>query len=208
MGVPEEHLTVGVVKGMLLGRREEKPSPDDGCSPRVPWHKWLMRKCFPAHQLKRLRASPHEIALGCAVGVFVSITPLLGAQMLIAALLAGILRASVPAAVLGTFFGNPLSWPFIWASTYAMGLQMISVDGVLDAGKFEQNVMLLWAALLERSPEMLNATAAILWPLLLPMLAGSLPLGLLMAAIFYYISRNLIRRWQAHRLTHVSAAAD
>ncbi|MEE9590354.1 MAG: DUF2062 domain-containing protein [Hyphomicrobiaceae bacterium] len=193
---------------MLLGPRERKTGPDGGRSLRGPWHKWLIRKCFPAHRLKRLRASPHEVALGCAVGVFVSITPLLGAQMLIAALLAGLLRASAPAAVLGTFFGNPVSWPFIWASTYAVGLQMIRLDGVLDAGNFEQNIMLLWTALLERSPELLNATAALLWPLLLPMLAGSLPLGLLTAAIFYYISRNLIRRWQAHRLTHVPATAD
>ena len=162
---------------MLFGRRERKPGTDGGRSTRGLWYKWLIRKCFPAHQLKRLRASPHEVALGCAVGVFISITPLLGAQMLIAALIAGLLRASVPAAVLGTFFGNPVSWPIIWTSTYAMGVQIVRLDWVLDAGDFEQNVMLLWAALLERSPELLNATIALLWPLLLPMLAGSLPLG-------------------------------
>jgi uncharacterized protein (DUF2062 family) len=144
-----------------------------------------------------LRASPHEVALGCAVGVFVSITPLLGAQTLIAALLAGFFRANVPAAVLGTFFGNPVSWPIIWTSTYAMGLQIIRPDGGLGAGDLEQNVMLLWTALLERSPELLNATGALLWPLLLTMLAGSLPLGLLMATICYYIAKNLIRGWQA-----------
>lgn len=193
---------------MLLGRRERKPSPDGGRSTRGLWYKRLIRKCFPAHQLKRLRASPHEVALGCAVGVFVSITPLLGAQMLIAALIAGLLRASVPAAVLGTFFGNPVSWPIIWTSTYAMGVQIVRLDGILDAGHVEQNVMLLWAALLERSPELFNATVALLWPVLLPMLAGSLPLGLLTAAIIYYISRNLIREWQAHRMSKAPATAD
>ena len=139
-------------------------------------HKWLIVRCSLAHRLMHLRASPHEVALGCAVGVFVSITPLLGAQTLIAALLAGFFRANVPTAVLGTFFGNPVSWPIIWTSTYAMGLQIIRPDGGLGAGDLEQNVMLLWTALLERSPELLNATGALLWPLLLPMLAGSLPL--------------------------------
>ncbi len=193
---------------MVLGSRERKLGPDGGRAARGSWHKWLIRKFFPAHLLKRLRASPHEVALGCAVGVFVSITPLLGAQMLIATLLAGLLRASVPAAVLGTFFGNPVSWPIIWTSTYAMGLQMIKLDGALDPGHFEQNIMLLWASLLERSPELLNATGALLWPLLLPMLAGSLPLGLLMAAIFYYISRHLIRGWQAHCMAQLPATAD
>jgi len=172
------------------------PTVASGRSLRGLWHKWSIRKCFPAHRLMHLRASPHEVALGCAVGVFVAITPLLGAHMLIAALLAGFLRGSVPAAVLGTFFGNPVSWPIIWTSTYAVGLQIIGPDDVLGAGDFEQNVMLLWAALLERSPELLNATGALLWPLLLPMLMGSLPLGLLAAAIVYYISRNLVRGWR------------
>lgn len=69
---------------MLFGRRERKPGTDGGRSTRGLWYKQLIRKCFPAHQLKRLRASPHEVALGCAVGVFISITPLLGAQMLLA----------------------------------------------------------------------------------------------------------------------------
>jgi uncharacterized protein (DUF2062 family) len=187
------------------------PTVASGRSLRGPWHEWSIRKCFPTHRLMHLRASPHEVALGCAVGVFVAITPLLGAHMLIAALLAGFLRVSVPAAVLGTFFGNPVSWPIIWTSTYTIGLQIIGPDGVVGAGDFEQNVTLLWAALLERSPELLNATGALLWPLLLPMLVGSLPLGLLAAAIVYYISRKLIRGWRPTSpydlATHLSRAS-
>jgi len=158
-----------------------------------------------AHRLSHLRASPHEIALGCAAGAFVSVTPLLGVQTLLAVLLAALLRASIPAAVIGTFFGNPLSWPFIWASTYAMGLQIIGLRGVLDPVAIERNVVLLWGALLERSPQLLDATAALLWPLLLPMLAGSLPLGLLTGAVVYYISRSVVRAW---RVRHTAAAVE
>jgi hypothetical protein len=66
----------------------------------------------------------------------------------------------------------------------------------------------LWAAVLERSPHVLDATAALLWPLLWPMLAGSLPLGLLIGAVVYYISRNLVRAWRLRRMTRVSAAAE
>ena len=58
------------------------PTVASGRSLRGPWHEWSIRKCFPAHRLMHLRASPHEVALGCAVGVFVAITPLLGAHML------------------------------------------------------------------------------------------------------------------------------
>ncbi len=159
-------------------------------------------------RLMRLRATPHEIALGCAAGAFVSITPLLGVQTLIAILLATLLRASVPAAVLGTFVGNPLSWPFIWASTYAMGLQIVGFDGVFDPAAFQKNFLVLWAAVLERSPHILDATTALLWPLVWPMLAGSIPLGLLVGSVVYYISRNLVRAWRFRRMTHVSAATE
>jgi uncharacterized protein len=159
-------------------------------------------------RLSRLRASPHEIALGCAAGAFASITPLLGVQTLLAIVLAVLLRASIPAAVVGTFVGNPLSWPFIWASTYAMGLQIVGLQGMLDPAAFERSVLHVWAALIERSPQVLDATAALLWPLLLPMLAGSLPIGLLTAGIVYYISRNVVLAWRVRRVAGTSAAAD
>jgi uncharacterized protein (DUF2062 family) len=155
-------------------------------------------------QLVGLRASPHEIALGCALGAFVSITPLLGVQTLLAIVFAFMLRASVPAAIIGTFLGNPLSWPFIWISTYVMGLQIVGLEGSFDPAAVERNVMLLWRALLEPSPQLLDATAALLWPLLVPMLAGSVPIGLLTAAIVYYISRNMVRGWRLRTMNRAS----
>ena len=56
--------------------------------------------------------------------------------------LALLLRASVPAAIIGTFVGNPLSWPFIWVSTYVMGLQIVGLEGVLDPAAVQRNVLL------------------------------------------------------------------
>jgi uncharacterized protein (DUF2062 family) len=159
-------------------------------------------------RLVHLRASPHEIALGCALGAFVSITPLLGVQMLLAMIFAFVLRASVPAAIAGTFVGNPLSWPFIWVSTYVMGLQMVGLEGALDPAAVQRNVMLLWHALLEPSPQLLDATAALFWPLLWPMLAGSVPIGLLTAAIVYYISRNVVRGWRLRIMNRAAAPAE
>jgi hypothetical protein len=193
---------------MSPGGSSRPSSPSQGRNAPGAWRKSVQSLRVATRRLVRLRASPHEIALGCAAGAFVSITPLLGVQTLIAVLLATLLRASVPAAILGTFVGNPLSWPFIWASTYAMGLQIVGLEGVFDPAAFERNVVVLWAAVLERSPHILDATAALLWPLLWPMLAGSLPLGLLIGAVVYYISRNLVRAWRLRRMTRVSAAAE
>jgi uncharacterized protein (DUF2062 family) len=170
--------------------------------------RWTESLRVAARRLVNLRASPHEIALGCAAGAFASVTPLLGVQTLLAVVIAALLRASVPAAVVGTFVGNPLSWPFIWVSTYVMGLHIIGLDGVFDPGAVERNILLLWSAVVERSPQLLDTTAALLWPLLWPMLAGSVPLGLLTAAIVYYISRNVVRAWRVRTMTPSSALAE
>ena len=161
-----------------------------------------------ARRLVNLRASPHEIALGCAVGAFVSVTPLLGVQTILAVLLASLLRGSVPAAIAGTFVGNPLSWPFIWASTYAMGLQIVGFEGMLDPATFQHNMLLVWAAVIEHSPQLLDATVTLLWPLVWPMLAGSIPLGLLTGAVVYYICRNGVQAWRDRRMTRRATPAE
>ena len=72
----------------------------------------------------------------------------------------------------------------------------------------QRNVMLLWHALLDPSPQLLDATAALFWPLLWPMLAGSVPIGLLTAAIVYYISRNVVRGWRLRIMNRTSAPAE
>lgn len=193
---------------MLLGR-SNRPKPSRRARGAAgPWRKWTQSLRIAVHRLSNLRASPHEIALGCAAGAFVSITPLLGVQTLIAVALAALLRASIPAAVIGTFVGNPLSWPIIWASTYAMGLQIVGLEGVFDPAAFERNMLMVWGAVLERSPHVLDATATLLWPLVWPMLAGSLPIGLLTAAVVYYICRNVVRAWRLRRMRRISAAAE
>jgi uncharacterized protein (DUF2062 family) len=174
----------------------------------LPRWKWLQGVRTTGRRLVTLKSRPHEIALGCALGAFVSITPLLGVQTMLAVVLALVLRASVPAAIIGTFVGNPLSWPFIWVSTYVMGLQMVGLEGAMDPAAVQRNVMLLWGALIDPSPQLFDATAALLWPLLWPMLAGSVPIGLLTAAIVYYISRNVVRGWRLRIMNRATEAAE
>jgi uncharacterized protein len=193
---------------MVFGDRAGRSRPAEGEARLSFWDMCLLRLKSVGRHLVNLRASPHEIALGCAIGAFVSVTPLLGVQTILAVLLATLLRASVPAAIVGTFVGNPLSWPFIWASTYAMGLQIVGLEGVLDPATFQHNVLLVWAALVEHSPQLLDATVTLLWPLVWPMLAGSIPLGLLTGAVVYYICRNGVQAWRHRRMSRSSAAAE
>ena len=73
-------------------------------------------------RILRLRATPHAIAAGVAAGVFAAFLPFLGFHILIAAALAWLIRGNILAAALGTAaVGNPLSFPLMWAATYAGG---------------------------------------------------------------------------------------
>lgn len=118
---------------------------------------------------------------------------------MLAAMLALALRANVAAAILATFFGNPLSWPVIWAATYVAGAHMIGESGAASVGDLHTRVDLLWNAMLGQSPEMIAAAAAFIWPIFKPMLAGSLPIGLAAGMLIYYMMRGAARAVQARR---------
>jgi uncharacterized protein (DUF2062 family) len=55
-----------------------------------------------------LRASPHQIALGFAIGTFIGVFPTFGLGGLIIIAVAALWHFNVPAALLGTLMGNPL----------------------------------------------------------------------------------------------------
>ncbi len=184
----------------MIFRRREMPTLKERLRvwlwPRRSWERSLR---YVSLRMVRMRAAPHKVALGCAIGVFASVTPFLGVQMLIAVVLAMTLRANVAAALLGTFFGNPLTWPVIWATTYTLGCALLGIPGGLDALLLLENVQNFTNALLRFSPELIYAAANILWPFVHPMFIGSLPIGLLSAAAFYYVSRRAAASYALNR---------
>lgn len=165
-----------------------------------PRRSWSRSARYFVRRLKRMQASPHQVALGCAAGVFVSITPLLGTQMVLAVILAFLIRANIPAALIGTFFGNPISWPLIWGGTYVAGCYMLGVENVLTLSGIEYYLLGFVDALATWSPEVIEHAVSLVWPVLRPMLAGSLPLGLITACVIYYTLRPIIAAYQDSRV--------
>lgn len=144
-------------------------------------------------------ATPHEIALGCAIGIFAAFTPFLGFQMLLAVILAVLLRVNVPAALAGTFAGNPLSWPAIWAGSYLAGSWVLGLDPVRAAGHVGESASLLAAAAKAPNSAVLDAAAHTLAPHVKPLLTGSLLTGLIVSALSYYPLRRAAVRVQRRR---------
>lgn len=190
---------------MILKRREAptwKERLRVSLWPRRSWERSLR---YVYLRLVRMRAAPHKVALGCAIGVFASITPLFGVQMILAGFLAMVLRANLASAMLGTFFGNPLTWPVIWAATYSAGCAMLSVPSGLSIDAFRQNVGVFIEAMSRLSIETIVAAGNVLWPFIYPMLIGSLPVGLAAACAFYYVSQRAASSYASRRAKRLKA---
>lgn len=151
-----------------------------------PRRNWSRSTRYVVFRLWRLRATPHAIALGCAIGVFASCTPFLGLHFILAGVLAWITRSSLLASALGTFFGNPLTFPFIWLGSYKLGswalgeninADMIDLSGGIFDRSFDQ-----------------------LWPLLKPMTVGGIPLGILIGSTAYFIVKKASESYHAKRI--------
>ena len=142
----------------------------------------------------RLTATPHAIAAGVAAGVFASWTPLLGFHFILSFALSYILAGNMVAAALGTAFGNPLSFPFIWALTFKTGNLLIGVE----TGAHQKHVNL--EALLR------HLDVSQLWePVLKPMLIGAIPPGIVSAIAFYLLTYWGVRAFQARRKSKLAA---
>jgi uncharacterized protein len=148
-----------------------------------PRNSWSRSARYIGKRMLRVKASPHKIAVGCAAGVFASITPLIGIQMVMAGAIALILRGSIAAAMLATFLGNPLSWPLIWGATYGLGSLILGHPGAAAAAALAPG----------RDP---------IWPVVYTMLIGSIPIGLASAAVSYgVVARTVDAVQHGRRLT-------
>ena len=162
-------------------------------------------------RLWRIKATPHSIALGCAAGVFAVFTPFLGCQMLLAASLALLFRGSVIASAVGTFAGNPLTYPIIWGSTFAVGNLFLGDSANAEIGKLSTGAQALGVSISEASPDGVATAFQGLWPILKPMALGALPLGGLTAILIYFIVRRLLQTQhdrRAHKASPEAAAAS
>ena len=140
----------------------------------------------------RLEATPHAVGLGLAMGVFVAFLPILGAQMMIAAMIAWLGRAHVGAALLGTWAGNPITWPMMWVASYLIGISLLGEAGAMTVDEMQRTL----ARLGEARPQsvgwltMLDGAKTLLWPILKPLFVGGLVLGLISGGALYFIGRR------------------
>ncbi|HEX2447567.1 MAG TPA: DUF2062 domain-containing protein [Methyloceanibacter sp.] len=170
---------------MLFRRRESESFLERMRVHLWPRRSWTRSSRYVIYRLRRLSDTPHAVALGFAIGVFTAVTPFLGTHMVMAALLAWIIGGSVVGALLGTFVGNPLTYPLFWYSTYEVGNLMLGGE----SGKEP----------IDLSGGIFHSSLEQLWPILKPMTLGSLPVGLALAALSYVLVRPMVEAYKHRR---------
>lgn len=172
---------------------------------------WARASRYVMHRLTRLPDPAYKIARGIAVGVFVSFTPFYGLHFLISAALAWLIRGNVVAALLATFFGNPLTFPVIATLSVELGSWMLGQEHIpakliLDA--ITGAPIELWSNLAA-----IFTGAEVAWPrmalfvntVFLPYLVGGLGPGLLAGIVVFFLTRPVIVAYQAARARRTRA---
>ena len=83
--------------------------------------------------------TPHSIALGTALGVFVSLTPTVGFQMLIAVTIGTLIRANRIIAVILCWITNPITFIPMYYTYYWLGGKILGIE-LWTFGNFSQRL--------------------------------------------------------------------
>ncbi len=144
----------------------------------------------------RLRASPHAIALGVAIGVFVGVTPTVGLQMLIAVFVATLLGASRLAAVVPVWITNPVTIVPMYSFNYWVGRLLVGGPTVDQFRVKAQHIAGLYAtgALTDATWALFNLGTQTLLPLWL----GCVLVGIVAGAVAYPVTRRAVVAFRAH----------
>lgn len=143
---------------------------------------------YVAMRILRLNATPHAIAAGVAAGVVSSWTPFMGFHFVLSFALAYMVAGNMIAAALGTAFGNPLTFPFLWGTSWKIGNYMLGSAAALGDGGV--NLHHLFHTL----------TVKELWrPVIEPMLIGAVPPALVSGLATYAAIYVAARTFQARR---------
>jgi uncharacterized protein (DUF2062 family) len=170
---------------MLFRRREAESFLERMRVHLWPRRSWTRSSRYVVFRLRRLSDTPHAVALGFAIGVFTAVTPFLGTHMVMAALFAWTIGGSVVAALLGTFIGNPITYPLFWYSTYEVGNLMLRGEAAKQP--------------IDLSGGIFQSSLDQLWPILKPMTLGSIPVGLLLAGLSYLLVRPMVEAYKHRR---------
>ncbi|TVR42613.1 MAG: DUF2062 domain-containing protein [Planctomycetota bacterium] len=145
--------------------------------------------------------TPHRVALGVAIGTFITYLPMVGIQMMLSAGLALLTRANVAATVPPVWITNPITIIPIYLFLHWLG--NLFVGG--PALRWSQLYEALAAIAAKRSEEGLWASMRFaandfFYTILWPMTIGGFIVGAINGAIFYWLTYRAISAYQHRKM--------
>ena len=141
-----------------------------------------------AAKLVTLRDTPHAIAGGVAIGVFIGFTPLFGIKTLLSLAIAYLLRCNPIAAVIAVSLHDVVTplWPFLLRLEYDIGFWLLSnphhFPPKMEMHHIHVSEMLKWTTFFHVG---------------FPLLLGSLFLAAPSALIFYFVLLAILKAREA-----------
>jgi uncharacterized protein (DUF2062 family) len=176
-------------------RKQEHPDksamPNEDQSSRLSRHYWKQRAKTLYRRLKSLQGDPQYVAMGMAVGVFVAFTPTIPFHTALTIALAFVLRGSKPAAIIGSWINNPLTFPFFYYSSYKVGVFLLGHDIPGRLRYYDINYLMTLG-----------------WKMGVAMVAGGVLLGILPAIGTYFLTLHLFIKIRARRSDDPVPAQD
>lgn len=159
------------------------------------------------HRLHRLPDPPHTIARGIWAGVFTTFTPFYGLHFIVAALLARVMQGNIIAALLATFFGNPLTYvPIVITSLktghFLLGTEFDESTHRSVVGKFGDAAADLWynvKIIITGETADWRGISTFYDEVFFPYMIGGIIPGIVVATICYYLSVPVIIAYKKRR---------
>lgn len=145
---------------------------------------WRRSFRYIRHRIVRLSASSRSIALGLSIGILTAFSPLVGTHFIQAALFSYIFRANILAALIGTFVGNPWTYPLIWWGSIQFGAFLFEIMNLHARTKLpvDLDFATLWHIITHQP-----------YRLFLPWMLGGYALGLMAVPLSYAVLYPLVR---------------
>ena len=151
---------------------------------------WLRR--FVKYRILHIDDTPHRIALGMGLAIFITWTPAIGLQMVLVLLLCMLFRANKLVGLPFVWISNPATILPIYGPNYLIGCWLLGGDYNFDWGPARALFRHGWW-------EQINAwwklTNEIFWPLWL----GSLVVGLVLGVATYAFVYHGVVYYRKHR---------
>ncbi len=168
---------------------------------------WTRAALYVVHRIRRLPDPAHRISRGVAAGVFVCFTPFFGLHFVLATAIAWAIGGNILAALLATFFGNPLTFPIIAEVSLEIGTRILGLPDnihlpqIVEAfsramGEVWANVLAVFTSEHTEWHGLGRFWDRVMWPYFI----GGIGPGLFVSVIAYFVTTPVITAYQRQRV--------